>query len=78
MTYREKMEELLTAALEKSRKVAMQPREAKCYPIDEEYTLRVYCYAWMVRNYQVWYNKTWECVCHSWTYEWIYYEFLEY
>lgn len=78
MLYTERLGQSLVDAFSASDKVSMYPKEVRLYPINEEYTLRVYCYAWMVRRYSVRDNETNECVCLGNTQEWVYYEFTSY
>lgn len=77
MTYLKQLEADLWAAMNKSYKVHLEPKQNMKFIINDDYTLKVYCYCWLVRKYSI-RDKYWECVASSWTDEWIYYEFLSY
>ena len=54
----------------------MQPKQTSNFQINEEYILRVYCYAGFVRRYSV--RDEYGCVASSTTEEGIIYSFLHY
>ena len=49
-------------------KMSMKPNEIIVHKIDDDYTLKIRCYSWFIRNYSLWYH--WECECHSNTIDW--------
>lgn len=65
----------LMDALEKASEVKLQPKEFIYFRINEDYQLKVYCYCGLVRHYSIRENN--ECVCNSWTEEWIIHLFLD-
>jgi len=74
--YRNELEQCLVRALDKARTTKLMPKESRYFDINEEYKLKVYCYAGFVRRFSV--REDNECVASSWTEEWIIYSFLEY
>ena len=75
--YKNELEQCLVRALDKARTTKLMPKESRYFDINEEYRLKVYCYAGFVRKFTI-RDKYNDCVASSWTEEWILYSFLEY
>jgi hypothetical protein len=76
-TYTQTLGDNVCKAFAEADATHMQPKEVKTFRIDDDYTLRVYCYCWMVRHYSVW-DTYWECQCSGNTFDWIIHEMTSY